>query len=89
MKTPVSSTKKYIKQTAIQLTDSKRDHNQRLESMTEVSNSIKFPMGVFLSASSEFEEDLIIERYSMQLRSNNNSFHNQAQAKSSIPRKHN
>lgn len=86
-RTPASSTKKYVKQTAIQLTDSKPDREQRLEAMTEVSNSLKFPMGVFLSASSEFEEDLIIERYSMQLRSNNDSFHNQALAKNSSPRK--
>lgn len=42
--------------------------SSRREAMTE-NGSMKFPMGQFLSASSDFEENMVIERFSMQLHS--------------------
>lgn len=42
--------------------------SSKRETLTE-NGSMKFPMGQFLSASSDFEENLVIERFSMQLHS--------------------
>lgn len=62
--------KAYVKQANINLIgqaiSEKGRHNRDAKSESE---SMKFPMGQFLSASSEFEENMVIERFSMQLHS--------------------
>jgi hypothetical protein len=61
----------YVKQTNINLMEVapvEQMRSSKREAMTE-NGSMKFPMGQFLSASSDFEENMVIERFSMQLHS--------------------
>lgn len=69
-----STNKKIVKKTVISLDSENlsKKHSQK-QSENASDRSVKFPLKKFLSASTENEEDMLIEHYSMQLRSISNA----------------